>query len=331
MERLEEFVTETYKAGLPPAVVKRLCEAEMADLATRDPQNAKLAEFGKKVAKWTIPAPSVKPPPPEEIVGPGSEGGTPTVGPTASRTFDADKVWKDLFDVYKRAKDKFGDPSKTTERQGLEAEALRTFQNALKDAKPTEDLPAKRWFEKSQGWVKAVWPVFMGDAKPNDDRPFNPESDQLSHSAVELLRACLVFAAPPASAMTPQQAFESFLGDLSSLRKQFPGNVRFYVTMDNDQKVVAFDRPSGTTFARRDVTEARVAQFEAELEKCAGGQVDDTVRFKEKQLASISSKLPLEFALDKFNFETFTAVDNGEDILAAAHAALEKTLEKVRK
>ena len=131
--------------------------------------------------------------------------------------------------------------------------------------------------------------------------------------------------------MTPQQAFESFLGDLSSLRKQFPGNVRFYVTMDNDQKVVAFDRPSGTTFARRDVTEARVAQFEAELEKCAGGQVDDTVRFKEKQLASISSKLPLEFALDKFNFETFTAVDNGEDILAAAHAALEKTLEKVRK
>lgn len=331
VERLEEFVTETYKAGLPPACVKRLCEAEMADLAPRDPKNAKLAEFGAKLAKWTIPAPSVKPPPPEEIVGPGSEGGTPTVGPTASRSFDADKVWKDLFDVYKRAKDKFGDPSKATERQGLEAEALRTFQNALKDAKPTEELPAKRWAEKCQAWVKQVWPVFMGDPKPNEDRPFNPEADLVSHSAVELLRACLVFAAPPASGQTPQQAFESLLADLASMRKQFPGNVRFYVTMDNDQKVVAFDKPSGTLYARRDVTEARVAQFDAEIEKCVGGQVDDTVKFKEKQLAAISSKLPPEFPLDKFNYDNFTAVDNGEDILAAAHAALEKTLEKVRK
>jgi len=263
-------------------------------------------------------------------VGPGTEPGGPTVGPTASRTFDADKVWKDLFDVFKRAKDKFGDPAKTTDRHSFEDEAILAFQNALKDAKPGEELPAKKWCEKCLAWMKPVATTFMVDMKPNDDRPFDYEANVLSHSAVELLRACLVFAAPPTSALTPQQALESFLTDLASIRKQFPGSVRFY-TEQTGERVPAFDRPSGTTHTRRDATEARVAQFEAELEKSTGGQVEDTVKFKEKQLAAISSKLPMEFPLDKFNFDEFTAVDNGEDIRAAANAALERTLEKVRK
>lgn len=327
IERLEEFVNEAYKAGIPPAVVKRLCEAEMGDIEPRDPGNAKFAEFAKKVAKWTIPAPSVKPPPPENITGAGgTETANPVTGPTASRTFDADKVWKDLFDAFKRAKDKFGD--KPLERLGLEDEAVRSFEAALNDARPSEALTAKKWFDKCLGWLRSVATTFMGEMKPVEERPFANDANNLSHAAVVLMQRCLLFAEPPPP-QTPQQVFDAFLADLVSFRKQFPGNVRFY-TMQLGEKSIAFDRMSGTAYVRRDAMQARMAQFEAELEK-ASGQIEDTVRYKERMLSVIASKLPLEFPLDRFNFDEFTAVDNGEDVIPLAMAALDKVIEKVRK
>jgi hypothetical protein len=140
----------------------------------------------------------------------------------------------------------------------------------------------------------------------------------------------MVFSGPPSSPITPQQAFESFLGEVANYRKLFPGNVRFYVEMEG-QKVVAFDKASGTVYTRRDAIDVRTAQFEVELAQSTGGQVDDTVRFKMKVLQAISSKLPFEVPLDKFNYETYTASDIAEDFMPTVDMALEKLLDKVRK
>lgn len=329
--KVEEFVNEAHKAGVPPACVKRFCMAELEDLESRDPKNARLVDLLSKLRKWTISAPSVKPPPPEE--GSPLEGPTGPVGPnpTATRTFDPDKVWSAVYGDFKRGKDKFGDPAKANERNSLEDESIRHMEDALKDAKPTDAQPARKWYEKFLTWAKPVAQTFLGDASPKAEYPFDREGNLLSHAAVEVATQCIAFAASPAAPITPQQAFESYLGDLVAIRKQFPGLVRYHTVLPNGQEVSAGDRPGGTVYLRRDALEVRTAVFASELAASTGGQTDDTVKFKEKELASIASKLPLNLRLEKYDVEKETAFDPGEDVGAAARTALDATIEKVRK
>lgn len=334
VEKVEEFVNEAYKAGLQRPCVKRLCEAELTDLETRDPKNAKLQELLSKVRKWAIPAPSVKPPPPEEgsPLGTGTATGPTGTNPNATRTFDADKAWTAVFADFKRGKDKFGDPAKATERTSLEDESLRHLQDALKDAKPTESQPARKWYEKFVAWARPAATTFLGDAAPKvEGYPFDREGNLLSQAAADMAKQCIQFAAAPAAPMTPQQAFEAFLNDLVAIRKQYPGTIRYHTVLDNGQECVACDRPGGTVYLRRDALDVRRAAFVSELAASTGGQTDDTVKFKEKQLASIASKLPPDQRLEKYDDGKLTAFDPGEDIAGAARAALDLTIEKVRK